>query len=136
VVRGRPEQRFPKSKGQSRSKSKFKRKCFICQSEKHLKRDCPERKNVKGDPSSSKNQSGYQSDVFTEGGYHSLDVLMVSKEEMTEGWITDSGCSYYMTPNKAYFKYLKIEDLGIVKLGENRPCNIHWCLLITKYNGL
>lgn len=55
VVRGRPDHRGFKPKNQHRSKSKFKRKCYIRNSKIHLKRECPERKNKKGETSGFKN---------------------------------------------------------------------------------
>lgn len=123
-VRGRPEQRSFKGKNGSRSKSKFKRKCYICSSEKHLKRDCPERfKKKKFDNNSSKNQCNGSPDNSSDG-YESSDVLVVSKGSIDERWILDSGGSFHMTPHKEYFKELEMVDMGTVKLGDDRPCKI------------
>ena len=36
----------------------------------------------------------------------------------------DSGCSYHMTPVKEYFSDLKFEQLGTVKLGDDRACQV------------
>ncbi|KAI3756784.1 hypothetical protein L1987_56607 [Smallanthus sonchifolius] len=109
VVRGRPEfrgwsdQRGSSKKGQNRSKSKFKRKCYICNSEKHLKRDCQDLKKKRTE-SVSKWQCSSPPEGSTDG-YESADVLM--------------------------------EDLGTVKLGDDRPCVIkgHGYVLLKLHNG-
>lgn len=50
IVRGRLEQRFNKGKNQrTRSKSRSKFRCFVCNSDKHLKRECPEWKRRKAE---------------------------------------------------------------------------------------
>ncbi|KAJ0869659.1 putative RNA-directed DNA polymerase [Helianthus annuus] len=141
VVRGRSEQRSFKARGQnSRSKSKFKRKCFICNSEKHLKRECPDRnkkqKKYDQSASSSKNQ-GHQSSEESLDGYDSADVLVVADHGSKDDWIMDSGGSYHMTPNRSLFKDFKAENLGSVKLGDDRTCMIegHGTVVLKLANG-
>lgn len=107
----------------SRSKSKFKRKCYVCNFEKHLKRDCPEWKRKKGDASHSSKSSFAPKDDLSDG-YESSHVMNVSVEPGKDGWILNLGCSFHMTPKKALFKNLKNFDLGGVKLGVNIPYRI------------
>ncbi|KAJ0511953.1 putative RNA-directed DNA polymerase [Helianthus annuus] len=141
VVRGRTEQRSFKQKGQERSKSKFKRKCFICSSEKHLKRDCPQRnkKQKKFDSSSSstKTQGHHQTSEESLDGYDSADVLVVTDHGPKDDWIMDSRGSYRMTPNTSLFKEFKKENLGSVKLGDDRACMIegHGTIVLKLTNG-
>lgn len=78
MVRGRSDQRGLKFRNTSRSTSRFKRKCFVCNSEKHLKRDCPEWKKKKGEQSSHKNFNSHNTQEDSSDGYESSDVLMVS----------------------------------------------------------
>ncbi|KAJ0522195.1 putative RNA-directed DNA polymerase [Helianthus annuus] len=135
-VRGRSDQRNYSSgsrNSRSKSKSRFKRRCFVCNSEKHFKKDCPEFKKRKGESSYSRGQSSnyskgqsshVDSDDHSEGGYDSADVLVVTSECNQEKWLMDSGCSFHMTPLKEAFKELKMVDMGSVKLGDDRPCQI------------
>ncbi|KAJ0860808.1 putative RNA-directed DNA polymerase [Helianthus annuus] len=135
-VRGRSDQRNYSSgsrNSRSKSKSRFKRRCFVCNSEKHFKKDCPEFKKRKGEGSYSRGQSSnyskgqsshVDSDDQSEGGYDSADVLVVTSECNQEKWVMDSGCSFHMTPPREAFKELKMVDMGSVKLGDDRPCQI------------
>ncbi|KAK9076575.1 hypothetical protein SSX86_004909 [Deinandra increscens subsp. villosa] len=56
----------------------------------------------------------HNSDQEESEGYESSDMLVVDTIGNEESWIVDSGCSFHMTPNKAYFKSLKMEDKGTV----------------------
>uniref|UniRef100_A0A251V331 Putative zinc finger, CCHC-type n=1 Tax=Helianthus annuus TaxID=4232 RepID=A0A251V331_HELAN len=123
VVRGRPEQKSFKGKNTPRSKSKFKRKCYICNSEKHFKRDCPDRFKKKKYDSGSKSQHGGSPDSSNDG-YESADVLVVSKGNQDDNWILDSGGSYHMTPHREYFQDIEMQDMGTVKLGDDRTCRV------------
>ncbi|KAF5775409.1 putative RNA-directed DNA polymerase [Helianthus annuus] len=127
-VRGRPENRssksFKGSSSRSKSKTKFKRKCFVCNSEKHLKKDCPEWKRKKTESSSSKSYTSHSVQEDSSDGYDSADVLSVTWDEVKKHWVMDSGCSFHMTPRREYFKDLKMYSLGTVQLGDDRPCQI------------
>ena len=57
-------------------------------------------------------------------GYESAEVFSVSKEDSQKEWILDSGCSFYMCPNKGWFENYKQIDSGIVLLGNNKPCKV------------
>nr|GEW16672.1 zinc finger, CCHC-type [Tanacetum cinerariifolium] len=88
-VRGRTERRDSRqSRGESRSKSRGGRlKCYICQSEDHLKRNCS--KNI------CKKSTGYvkKDDQPSSSGliYDSSEVMMVMSVEALLDWIMDSG---------------------------------------------
>ncbi|KAK9067917.1 hypothetical protein SSX86_012028 [Deinandra increscens subsp. villosa] len=123
VVRGRQESKGGfKNKGSmnSRSKSKTKRRCFVCNSENHFKKDCPEWKKKKSELGKHKNVSSDSS--FD--GYTSSEVLTVSQGSSKNHWVMDSGCSYHMSPNQGFFKDLELKDMGPVKLGDDRECFI------------
>nr|GFA65090.1 retrovirus-related Pol polyprotein from transposon TNT 1-94 [Tanacetum cinerariifolium] len=121
-VRGRTGRRNShQSRGKSRSKSRGGRlKCYICQSEDHLKRNCPK--------NNRKKSSGYvnKDDQPSSSGsiYDGSEVMMVMSVEALLDWIMDSGGSYYMTPRlDLFFDFLEC-DGGRVLLGDNRECKI------------
>jgi len=49
---------------------------------------------------------------------------MVSHENTETEWILDSGCSFYMTPNKSWFEELDEQVGGSILLGNNKSCKI------------
>ncbi|GJX35750.1 retrotransposon protein, putative, ty1-copia subclass [Tanacetum coccineum] len=120
-ARGRTDRRDShQSRGKSRSKSRGGRlKCYICQSEDHLKRKCPKNNRkkstgyVKKDDQPSSNGLTYNdSEVMSTQAQALLDLIM------------DSGCSYHMTPRLyIFFDFLEC-DGGSVQLGDNRECKI------------
>nr|GEY83420.1 retrovirus-related Pol polyprotein from transposon TNT 1-94 [Tanacetum cinerariifolium] len=121
-VRGKTDRRDSRqSRGKSRSKSRGGRlKCYICQSEDHLKRNCPK--------NNRKKSSGYvnKDDQPSSSGsiYDGSEVIMVMSVEALLDWIMDSGGSYHMTPRlDLFFDFLEC-DGGRVLLGDNRECKI------------
>ncbi|GJS31121.1 retrovirus-related pol polyprotein from transposon TNT 1-94 [Tanacetum coccineum] len=123
-VRGRTDRRDSRqSRGKSRSKSRGGRlKCYICQSEDHLKRNCPK--------NNRKKSTGYvkKDDQPSSSGstYDDSEVMMVmsAQAQALLDLIMDSGCSYHMTPRlDILFDFLEC-DGGSVQLGDNRECKI------------
>ncbi|GJW37478.1 retrovirus-related pol polyprotein from transposon TNT 1-94 [Tanacetum coccineum] len=81
----------------SRSKSRGGRlKCYICQSDDHLKRNCP-KNNRKKSTSYVKKDDQPSSSGST---YDDSEVMMVmsTQAQALLDLIMDSGCSYHMTP--------------------------------------
>ncbi|GJS03452.1 retrovirus-related pol polyprotein from transposon TNT 1-94, partial [Tanacetum coccineum] len=123
-VKGRTDRRDSRqSRGKSRSKSRGERlKCYIFQSEDHLKRNCPKNNRkkstgyVKKDEQPSSSGSTYDdSEVM---------IVMSAQAQALLDWIVDSGCSYYMTPRlDILFDFLEC-DGGSVQLGDNMECKI------------
>nr|GEV45067.1 retrotransposon protein, putative, Ty1-copia subclass [Tanacetum cinerariifolium] len=120
--RGRTDRRNSRqSRGKSRSKSRGGRlKCYICQSEDHLKRNYPK--------NNRKKSSGYvnKDDQPSSSGsiYDGFEAMMVMSAEALLDWIMDSGGSYHMTPRlDLFFDFLDC-DGGRVLLGDNRECKI------------
>ncbi|GJX92586.1 retrotransposon protein, putative, ty1-copia subclass [Tanacetum coccineum] len=121
-VRGRTDRRDSRqSRGKSRSKSRSGRiKCYICQSEDHLKRNCPK--------NNRKKSTGYvkKDDQPSSSGsnYDDSKVMTVMSAEALLDLIMDSGCSYHMTSRlDILFDFLEC-DGGSVLLGDNRECKI------------
>ncbi|KAD4178102.1 hypothetical protein E3N88_26693 [Mikania micrantha] len=126
-VRGRADQRDQrgsKNRGATRSRSRYRRRCYVCQSEKHLKRDCPELKKRKNDFNGNKQSSNYTQSDDQSDGYDSCEVLMATDAISGEGWVLDSGCSFHMTFLKDSFCDLEMKDMGTVKLGDDRACKV------------
>ncbi|GKB37363.1 zinc finger, CCHC-type containing protein [Tanacetum coccineum] len=100
------------SKSQERSS---KLKCYTCQSEEHLKRDCP-RYNHKKSQDFVKNKD----QVFGSRA----DVMMVISVEQLLNWIMDSGGSYHMTYKRDYWFNFEEYDGGNVLLGDGTECRV------------
>nr|GEV66261.1 hypothetical protein [Tanacetum cinerariifolium] len=79
----------------SRSKSQGGRlKCYICQSEDHLKRNCQKNNRKKSTGYVKK----YEQPIPSGSTYDDSEVMMVMSAQALLDWIMDSGCSYHMTP--------------------------------------
>ncbi|GJU87436.1 retrovirus-related pol polyprotein from transposon TNT 1-94 [Tanacetum coccineum] len=123
-VRGRSDHQGNQGRGSSRSKSKgkgtYKRRCYICYSKDHLKKDCP-KKNKKKSTGFVKKNVGQGSGSE---GYDNGDLLMAVSEERFLEWIMDSGGSFHMTPRRDFLFDFKEFNGGTVLLGDNRACAI------------
>nr|GEX88795.1 hypothetical protein [Tanacetum cinerariifolium] len=123
-VRGRSDRKDSRqSKRKSRSKSRGGRlKCYIFQSEDHLKRNCSK--------NSRKKSTGYvkkdEQPSCSGSTYYNSEVMMMMSAlaHALLDWIMDSGCSYHMTSRlDIFFDFLEC-DGGSVQLGDNRECKI------------
>ncbi|GKA37273.1 zinc finger, CCHC-type containing protein [Tanacetum coccineum] len=124
-VRGRSGQRDMEhgtycawSKSQGRSS---RLRCYICQSEEHLKRDCPRynHKRSQGFVRKEDQVSGSGAD-----GYDSANVMMAMSVEELLDWIIDSGGSYYITYMRDYLVDFKNYDDGNILLSDGRECHV------------
>ncbi|GJU50878.1 zinc finger, CCHC-type containing protein [Tanacetum coccineum] len=96
-------------------------RCYICQSEEHLKRDCPKynHKKSQGFVRNEDRVSGSEADE-----YDNIDVMMaMSVEEMLD-WIMDSGGSYHIIYRIDYLVDLEEYDSGNILIGDGRECRI------------
>ncbi|GKA32703.1 retrovirus-related pol polyprotein from transposon TNT 1-94 [Tanacetum coccineum] len=121
-VRGRTDRRDSRqSRGKSRSKSRGGRiKCYICQSEDHLKRNCPKNNRKKSTGYVKKDKQPSSSGST----YDDSEVMVVMSAHALLDWIMDSGCSYHMTPRLDILFYFLECDGGSVQLGDNKECKI------------
>ncbi|GJV06418.1 retrovirus-related pol polyprotein from transposon TNT 1-94 [Tanacetum coccineum] len=99
------------SRGKSRSKSRGGRlKCYICQSEDHLKRNCPKNNRKKSTGYVKKDEQPSSSGST----YDDSKVMMVmsTQAQALLDLIMDSGCSYHMTP-----RYIPELKRNLISLG-------------------
>ncbi|GKE61689.1 retrotransposon protein, putative, ty1-copia subclass, partial [Tanacetum coccineum] len=113
------------SKGKSRSKSRCGRlKCYICQSEDHLKRNCPKNNHKKSTGYANKDDQPSSSGSIYDGS----EVMMVMSVEALLDRIMDSGGSYHMTPMlDLFYDFLECDE-GMILLGDNMECKIRGTL--------
>nr|GEU75162.1 zinc finger, CCHC-type [Tanacetum cinerariifolium] len=109
------------SRGMSRSKFRGGRlKCYICQSEDHLKRNSPK--------NNRKKSTGYikkdDQPSFIGLIYDSFEVMMSISAEALLDWIINLGSSYHLKPMLDLFLIFEECDGGRVRLGDNRECKI------------
>ncbi|GKC54153.1 retrovirus-related pol polyprotein from transposon TNT 1-94 [Tanacetum coccineum] len=122
-----------KERGKSRSKSRGGRlKCYICQSEDHLKKNCPKNNRKKSTGYVKKDKQPSSSGST----YDDFEVMMVMSAQALLDWIMDLGCSYHMTPRlDILFDFLEC-DGGSVQLGDNKECKIRGIVKNTKLGTL
>ncbi|GJZ80425.1 zinc finger, CCHC-type containing protein [Tanacetum coccineum] len=99
-----------------------KRKCFICHSEGHLKRDYPMKKSS-GFVKKGKHDQDSDSSNDEGSAYFGEALVVIRNDEMTE-LVIDSCGSYHMTHKRDLLYEFKVVDGGSVQLGDNKTCTI------------
>ena len=94
------------SKGRSKSSNRYKI-CNFCKKKGHIEAECHKLQNkIK---KSDENQKGKQPEKSSEAGvvedFSNGEILVASNDSQKacEEWILDSGCTYYMCPNRDWF---------------------------------
>lgn len=122
-----------KTRGKFRSKSRGKqtgkqdKSCWICGSDSHWKRDCPERKSM-----SQSTKPGSSANVARDlpGPTALTASLIVSYEE----WVLDSGCTFHITPRKEFLSEFTEFEGNKVMMGNNSSCRVQGMGKITIEN--
>nr|GEW37518.1 zinc finger, CCHC-type [Tanacetum cinerariifolium] len=100
------------SKSQERSS---RPRCYICQSEEHLKRDCLRYNH-------NKSQGFVKVSDYEANGYDSADVMMaISVEELLD-WIMNLRGSYHITYKRDYLVDFKEYNNDNLLLGDGKEC--------------
>ncbi|KAG9446257.1 hypothetical protein H6P81_012385 [Aristolochia fimbriata] len=117
IKAGGPNNR-DRSKSKGKSKGKFK--CWVCDKEGHVKRDCPER---------------VKNNANVVDGHEEKLCLSVYDEYKVENWYIDSEASFHCTSHKEWFcGYIKGE-FGHVIVGNGQKCKIEGrCIIHLKTN--
>ena len=129
MMRGRSMERGSSgSHGQSRSKSKGKRKnlkCYHCGMRGHLKKDCWHRKNVEKSSEASTSQ-GCVASTSDDGEILYSEVAIGSKggKQLTVVWIMDSRATWHMTPRQDWFCTYEPISEGFVFMGNDHALEI------------
>nr|GEV86883.1 zinc finger, CCHC-type [Tanacetum cinerariifolium] len=96
-------------------------RCYVCQSDEHLKRHCPRHNNKKsqGFIRNEDQVSGFGAD-----GYDNVDVMMAMSVEELMDWIIDLEGSYHVTYKRDYLFDFEEYDGGNILLGDGKECRI------------
>ena len=122
-VRGRSEHRdFENNKSKGRSKSRHKNKiCNYCKKKGHIKADCFKLKNKN---KLEENRNTAEASIAADESDGTIFVATANVVKSSDEWISDSGCSYHITPNQHYFSTYESFDGGYVLMGNNVPCKV------------
>ena len=138
-VRGRSSNRKGRDdRGRSKSRSGFrnlkKNQCALCKKLGHWKAECPK---VKGKKVESKTEANLAKVVSTQGStsqadgsYSDSSVFSLSFTTPTvcnldnAEWILDTGATYHVCPNRAWFSTFEKLDGCYTVMGDDHPCNI------------
>ncbi|KAG8483097.1 hypothetical protein CXB51_022015 [Gossypium anomalum] len=127
--RRRTQERNPHGKSKGRSKSSNRGKtCKFCKKKGHIKSECYKLQNkIKREAA---NQKGKQpknfgkADVVEDYSDGELLVSSVNDSKVSEEWILDSSCTFYMSPNRDWFTTYETVSEGVVLIGNNASCKI------------
>ncbi|CAL5356104.1 unnamed protein product [Camellia sinensis] len=109
-----------KSRGRSQSRQDNTRRCFYCDQEDHVIRDCPEKK---ADRQAKEKAKGHGGPSTTAVAVHSSDdeevMLTISSELETPGWILDSGCTFHICADRKLFSTYRRVSGSIIRMANN-----------------
>ncbi|CAL5322839.1 unnamed protein product [Camellia sinensis] len=109
-----------KSRGRSQSRQDNTRRCFYCDQEDHVIRDCPEKKE---DRQAKEKAKGHGGPSTTAVAVHSSDdeevLLTISSELETPGWILDSGCTFHICADKKLFSTYRRVSGSTIRMANN-----------------
>lgn len=57
-------------------------------------------------------------------GYESVAALVATSQKPKKSWFIHSGYSYHTWLRNEYIETLEVKEVGVVRLGKNKSCNI------------
>ena len=122
VARGCSKERWEKTRGSSKSKSKggkkSKAKCWYCNKPGHLKKDCSKRKEAENNNKEANQVDSGMDDEVLIG--EALPICNISQD--ADYWLLDSGASHHMIPHRNWFSSYETVDGSSVFMGNNASC--------------
>ncbi|KAG8474425.1 hypothetical protein CXB51_033824 [Gossypium anomalum] len=127
--RRRTQERNPRGKSKGRSKSSNRGKtCNFYKKKRHIKSECYKLQNkIKREAANQKGkqpENSSEADIVEDYSDGELLVASVNDSKVSEEWILDSGCTFYMSPNLDWFTTYKTVSEGVVLMGNNASCKI------------
>ncbi|GMP54145.1 hypothetical protein CsSME_00019400 [Camellia sinensis var. sinensis] len=109
-----------KSRGRSQSRQDNMRRCFYCDQEDHVIRDCPEKKADRQAKEKAKGHGGPSTTAVAVNSSDDEEVMLtISSELDTPGWILDSGCTFHICADKKlFFTYRRVSG-SIIRMANN-----------------
>lgn len=106
-----------RSKSRSRPTGKSDKTCWICGSDSHWKRDCPEKRD---NAQQSKGTTSVNVAQNLPGPLVLTASLYVSEDE----WVMDSGCTFHITPRRELLSNFVEMSGNKVMMGNNSFCMV------------
>ena len=115
--KGRSKGRNSKGHSKSRSQSQIKGKvkCFYCDKEGYIKRNCKAWKNKQKEETNQKNADDHNTTIVSSD--EDVVVLFIGEDECChvvdpyDEWVIDSETSYHVTPRREFFTSYKAGNI-------------------------
>lgn len=123
--RGRSEDRQGSRENRGRSKSRAPRKCYYCDEEGHIKRNCPVRKeDMKLREKGKEKVESSTAGVLQGDSDEEVILCTTSAGEGDSGWILDSGSFVHACSVREHFSTYQTCASGTVQLPDGSECRV------------
>ncbi|KAL0456390.1 UNVERIFIED_CONTAM: Retrovirus-related Pol polyprotein from transposon TNT 1-94 [Sesamum latifolium] len=117
----RPKYRNDKNRDEKHrdDRNKDDKRCYNCGGRGHFIKECKKSKKK------NQNDSANVVDENTDEVYMICDVNVVNSSVNMNEWLSDSGCTFHMTPFKEILTNYKSGKLGSVSMANEKLCDVH-----------